>query len=652
MIPTMLTFKRLVLAVLCLALALPAAAQDRTLLWDEIAVTARLDATGKLHVRERQTIVFNGDWNGGERVFQPRSNQAIDLKRIARIGPDGREIPLVAGDIDAVDHYNSQGYTFRWRSRLPSDPPFDQTRITYVLDYTWSGILIQDGDIYRFDHNFGLPDIEYRIRHFVLDLELDPAWRPLAAVPSHLERRDLPPGVDVLVTADLRHAGSGSAAKPAPGLTIVPLLWRRAAFAATLLAMIVLYVQFRRGEARRGRFSRLAVPREWDEAWLRENVLDLRPEEVGALWDRTTGAPEVAAVLARMVAEGKLESWVKPGFKLFGIAFSPGVLHLRLKVQRFQLAGYELALVDKLFLSADETDTEKVRQHYKSTGFDPSAAIAKELESRLGRLGTVPPPSRRRTLILCLAAVALFVLEAVRHPLSTAILAGFMAFGLIFLWGGGGFAAYVWRNRTERLDLGSLWFLVPGLLACLWCAFLVFNREWLGSKTGPVPGLPGVLALALVPLAAWSSLLNTARSRESDEAIRKRRILGAGRRLLRRELKSAHPRLQDDWLPYLLAFGLGSEMDRWFRAFGGASRGGSTFTSTSTGGGSFGSSGSSGWSGGGGQFGGAGAMASWGVAAAGMASGVSAPGSSSSGGGSSGGGGGGGSSGGGGGGGW
>lgn len=632
--------------LLSLAAALPAAAQNRTLLWDDIAVTARLDATGTLHVRERQTIVFTGDWNGGERSFLQRVSQDLDLQRIARIGPDGREIPLVEGDTDAVDHYDWSGSTVRWRSRLPSDPLFDQTRITYVLDYTWSGILIQDGDLYRFDHNFGLPDVDYPIRRFVLDLELDPAWQPLAAVPAHLERQDLQPGSDVLVTADLRH--TGGAAAPDPGLSIVPLLWRRAAFAAALLAMLALYVLFRQEEARRGRFEPLPGPRDWDEAWLRENVLDLRPEEVGALWDRKTGAPEVAAVLARMVAEGKLESWVTPGFKLLGISFSSGVLHLRLKVQRFQLAGYELALVEKLFLDADETDTEKVRRHYKSTGFDPSKAIADGLESRLGqRLGAVPPPSRRRTQILWLAALALFALDAVWHPLSTAILAGIMAFGLIFLWVGGGMAAYAWRNRTERLDLGSLWFLVPGLLVYLWCAFLVFNREWLGWNTGLVPGLPGVLALALVPLAIWSSLLNNARSRESDEAIRKRRLLGAGRRLLRRELKSAHPRLQDEWLPYLLAFGLGGEMDRWFRAFGGASRSGAAFTGASSGGGSFGSSGSSGWSGGGGQFGGAGAMASWSVAAAGMASGVSAPSSSSSGGG-----GGGGSSGGGGGGGW
>ena len=631
-------------AALLLCLVLPSSAQERTLSWEEIAVDARLDERGTLHVRERQTIVFNGDWNGGERSFVNPLNQDLDLKRIARVGPDGREIPLVEGDTDAVDHWDWNGGTVRWRSRLPSDPPFDQTRITYVLDYTWSGILIQDGDRYRLNHDFGLPDVEWPIRRFVLDLEIDPAWQPLAGVPAHLEKRNLPPGSSVLNTSDLRYTGAGD---PEPGVSIVPLLWRRAIFAAALLAVAFLYVQFRQAEGRRGRFEPLPGPREWDEDWLRENVLDLLPEEVGALWDQKIGPPEVAAVLARMVAEGKLESSVTPGFTLFGISFSPGVLHLRLKVDRRELDGYEHKLVSKLFLGGDETDTSRIRKHYKSTGFNPAKEISEDLESGLGkRLGAEPPPSRRRTQYLLLAAAGLFVLEAAMRPLATVVLAAVLGFGLIWLWLPGGLAAHSWRKRTERLDLASLSFLVPGLLAVLWCAFFVFNREWLGWNTTSVPGLPGVLAYALVAVGVWSNLLNTARSRESDETIQRRRLLGTGRRLLRRELRSAYPRLHDEWLPYLLAFGLGGEVDRWFRAFGGAGRS-SGAGSFSSGSGGFGSSGGSGWSGGGGHFGGAGAMASWSVAATGLASGVSSPSS-----GGSGGGGGGGSSGGGGGGGW
>src|SRR5215211_3771552 len=100
-------FKRL-LPALFLLLALPAAGQDaaRTLFWKRIDVNAHLDARGTLHVRERQTFVFTGPWNGGERVFRVGLNQHLELEGIYRIGPDGREIPLVEGGLYQIDHYD------------------------------------------------------------------------------------------------------------------------------------------------------------------------------------------------------------------------------------------------------------------------------------------------------------------------------------------------------------------------------------------------------------------------------------------------------------------------------------------------------------------------------------------------------------------
>src|SRR5690348_13714198 len=96
--------------VLFLLLALPAAGQERTLSWQRIDVQAHLDARGTLHVRERQTFVFTGPWNGGERAFRVGVNQSLELEGIYRVGPDGREIPLVEGGLDQVDHYE-------WTSR-------------------------------------------------------------------------------------------------------------------------------------------------------------------------------------------------------------------------------------------------------------------------------------------------------------------------------------------------------------------------------------------------------------------------------------------------------------------------------------------------------------------------------------------------------
>ena len=58
-----------------------------------------------------------------------------------------------------------------------------------------------------------------------------------------------------------------------------------------------------------GRFAPL--PDVGGEAWLKEHVFRWPPELVGAAWDGSTAAPEVAGLLARLVQEGKLASRVE-----------------------------------------------------------------------------------------------------------------------------------------------------------------------------------------------------------------------------------------------------------------------------------------------------------------------------------------------------
>jgi uncharacterized membrane protein YgcG len=182
-------------------------------------------------------------------------------------------------------------------------------------------------------------------------------------------------------------------------------------------------------------------------------------------------------------------------------------------------------------------------------------------------------------------------------------------------------------------------FLVVGFIALL-ASFLL-----LGAMR------PSWLAVASIPVYLYGIcrfLLRIAGSREKPEAMVLRRDLTSARDFFATELNRQQPRLQDAWVPYLIALGLGSDMDRWFRAFGNGSTAIPATMSSGGGsaGGSFGGRGQ-GWSGSGGAFGGAGATGSW-AAMSSMASGVPSPSSSGSGGG----GGGGSSSGGGGGGGW
>ncbi len=123
-------------------------AQARTLNWPLVSVTAHLDADGGLEVSEQQVMQFSGSWNGGERVFNLRFGQKIDLDGLYRVdSATGSEQPMRAGDLSEVDEYDwANSTTLRWRSRKTSDPPFNRTTITHVLKYAYSNILIPQDD--------------------------------------------------------------------------------------------------------------------------------------------------------------------------------------------------------------------------------------------------------------------------------------------------------------------------------------------------------------------------------------------------------------------------------------------------------------------------------------------------------------------------
>lgn len=634
-------------AVVVLSLAAPAA-EGRELHWRELAVTARLDADGRLHVSERHEMVFTGDWNGGERTFDVRTGQHLDLHRVARITPAGETIELAEGDLDHVDRYDWVEGSLRWRSRRPEDPEFDRTPLTYLLDYTLSGILVptEDPAVWTLHHDFAFADRVGDIERLVVDVELDPVWEPPPTWRGHHEARDLPPGESWVAGWPLRYTAAGvPAAVPRP----TPFGYRVAAAATAGAAILFFLVTLFRREAKLGRLTRPDdLPADPDRAWLDQHLLSMPAEQVGALWDRKVETAEVAALLARLVAEGKLESEVEPKRRWWGSE----VLRLRLKAPRDRFDGYERSLIDKLFFDArTETDTEAVREHYSSQGFDPVGLIRGGIESAIKKRvrGDWPAPKNRRTLLLLAACVLAFVLEAITGNAPAAALFGFALIFALAPWGIGAAAAASWRDRVERVIPGAFWWLLFGALPTVGVVSLLFLDEIFDpGHLALYPGVFGVIGLLLVPVMVFSSLTQHAAGRESPAAIRRRQEIAHARRHLARQLRRERPDLDDRWLPHLIALGLGPDVTRWGKRWSVAAAGsGGGISSLGSSGGSF-SGGGSGWSGGGGAFGGAGASAAWATAAAGMASSVSSPSS----GGGGGGGGGGGSSGGGGGGGW
>lgn len=166
-----------VIAVLWLAL--PWSLQARSLHWQQLEVEARLDSDGQLHMVERHTMVFDGEHNGGERVFDYRPGATLELEGIRRFDPTkGKYRALRAGDLSEVDHFALEGNRLRWRSRLPSDPPFDRQTLIYEIEYRFSGIVvaIEKGG-YLLEHDFLIRDRPGSIEQIALDIRIDPPWR-------------------------------------------------------------------------------------------------------------------------------------------------------------------------------------------------------------------------------------------------------------------------------------------------------------------------------------------------------------------------------------------------------------------------------------------------------------------------------------------
>ena len=604
-------------------------------------VDARLAEDGTLRIVETQTMVFTGDWNGGERRFDIRPRQRLTFEGMRRIDSTGQAHAMREGGEDlAVDEYRfADRSTLRWRSRNPSDPPFRSTPITYELTYVLSNALVKQGDTWLLEHDFAFAQRPGIIENLHVRLsEFDPAWQSMNPARSW-EVHDLPPGEGYVLQIPLRYAGAGEPAV-AGAEPVERVLLAVVAFLLLLSFGRRLYVH----EKQQGRLDPLPPPESIDEKWLKENVFKHLPEVVGAAWDNDTNAAEVTAIMARLVADGRLRSEVKPG----GFFAGP-VLHLELLVDRDRFVDYERRLIDSLFESgARETDTERIRERYRKSGFDPASKIQKPLKDLVKKLVPAGNPSKPPSLPSFLAfvgAIALMVIAVMLEPADApvVVIAGAVLVVTYFFALGG---AALWRNRVHDVTGSAAWFLLPLGISILAVAVLLAT----GGMQASMLALTGA---TLLMLALANSVFNQARSRENAERIAFRRRLATARAYFVSELSRDTPRLKDEWFPYLIAFGLAKHMDKWFAAFGGDVSNYPANTSFSSGGHSSGRSGSDGgWTGfgGGAGFAGGGSSGSWVAAASSISAGVSAPSSSS--GGSSGGGGGGGSSGGGGGGGW
>lgn len=607
----------------------------RDLYWEDMRVDARLNADGSLHVIERQHYVFNGAWNGGERVFDLGWNEGLKILRISRIDMDtGEPNDLVAGPLDKVDQYNIiNDTTLRWRSRLPEEAPFNNQHLIYEIEYLYTGIVKYRDGIYKLKHNFAFSKRPGDFNNYHLRLDIDPAWKILnEPLKSSVEAKGLAPGSEVIVQADMAYRKKTT---PQFVKIPVPMFWRLLMILSLVLFVLIYLANWIYKETKVGRFERMKSVSSIDDAWLEEFVFSELPEQVGSLWDLDVGEAEVSAMLARMTLEGKLKSNIETrGFWIF----KSSVLHLELLVDRSELTRNELVVIKGLFPDGDVTSTDVINEHYRNRGFDPASRLRSRLKSyRQKNKSAVKNRMLSNSGMLYLFAVACAIGGVQAGSINDVIIVIPALLIAILSWVFFMIKTYELRFEIQKPRRALFWMVFRYLILAALVSYFIISGL----------GQPSVwyIAMSLLIMAGlFAYLMDSTRSTSSSKEIALRKRLCSARRYFQHELKQPQPRLQDAWFPYLIAFGLDHSISKWFHRFGKTEFTGNPVLNSSSS--SVGSV-DSGWTGGGGSFGGAGATGDWTAAASSMSSGFSAPSSSSSGGSSSGGG-----SGGGGGGGW
>ncbi|HVR37663.1 MAG TPA: DUF2207 domain-containing protein, partial [Thermoanaerobaculia bacterium] len=549
----MLTRRLLLLAVFLFATTTLSANELR---WRSLDVKANIDEDGTLHASERHVMIFDGDWNGGQRSISVRAGQRLIFARVARVASKKREVELkrVPGAPEAIDEYAlfNNGTTIRWRARLAEDPPFHDKRLTYVIEYTQTKVLAKSTGPLRLDHDFAFAERPGPIEHYSLILELPPS---LKQEPIRIAKDNIAPGQGVVVKEAYWPAKSSVAATPpapvpAPKLakpkkdpthTTNPITSGGAQMIVVGLIVVALLFVFRFffGEHAIGRFANVSA----DQLATNE-LLKIDAEVVGVAWDDKVGSDEVAAILARMTAEGKIES-----------STERGDLILKLKVPYESLRGYEADLTRALFLGNNETSTAAVRNHYELTGFDPARAISHNLRSALNGLPQWEDKPRSEWFVFWVLLVLTIGL-AIAGGRQADVDAG-MVIILLTLSVFGGVLTLLFTLGAKKA-LTGLWarfifgLVVP--LVSVWISAVIILH-------GPEIRIHHLSALTIASAALTLVVFATERMKtdQSREKVAFRKQLAATRAWLADATRGLAAPAPDAWIPYLYALDLTQE---------------------------------------------------------------------------------------------
>lgn len=606
----------------------PQLVQARTIEWEKIVVSAKLDKDGGLSIQEDQTMIFNGDWNGGERFFRVEPGQYFELTNLLRFNEQKMQfVPLEYGRIDLVDHYSYGNKILRWRSRLQSDPVFNNKKIRYRIDSYYSKIIQPEGDHFLLNHDFAFPDRSGDIFSLEINLEVDPSWG--AETKKQFRFSDLRPGQSAIVRAELRpHHQKFAINKERTPTHIFDLSW--ISLILVVLASLFFYKTYKKFELKSGRLLAAPDPGVVNEDWLVNNIFSFSPEQISGLWFDEVNEYAVGALLNNLCNKKKLE--LKQLEK--ETIISRANYRFKLLVPIEKLSNCEKLLLAKIFFdSRFEITTEELRDHIQnnpSEAFGPisliSNPIEKELENhpQLG-LEEFEQGSLLRTFTFISFAFIFIMIGLITENyniLNLSVECAIIVVTFLIAQTYTQFVQKTIRNLKHHMPWIYLCSILPSLVAYLYAKLFTNGFEIWTS-----------LGLSFLGVAISSSIYNLCKTKNVPSRIKKRIEVDSAKMYFEQELSKERPNIKDEWASYLMALGLTSQMDSWQSSF--RSSHDSQSYSTNSG------IGSNTWTGGGGAFSGAGASDSWTSCFSSISASVSTS-SSPSGGSSSGGGGGGG----------
>jgi hypothetical protein len=562
---------RILLLLLPLAFAAGAFA-DPEPRWKSIVVRFTLTHDGSVRVSEQLIMDVGPGIDVVERRYWNDAKQHVTVQKLLRVEDDGRQV--------AVPFETPQAGAVRWKVTPGESQTFLlESTVEGVVNPAWSiprGRLSHDArgiddprdrlrelipiwrEALQKPRTRCLLDVEYEMppptedgMSIQLQLYWDDGWTPVHPIaPDTIARKtehDTFNSTRWRVTHLFDYVGSvGTPVDFRPNLQLMGAI-----VGFPILALLIWIAFFLRELLRRGG----AAGGDVDERVLNETLFNEAPEVIAARWSGEAQRPRIEPFLRRLEKLGKVSVAVEPARD----GDDDEVVSVRLLVPREQLGSYERMGIDLLMPNRWEVssgDLRKARGDRDDDALHPADALFFALLAIVSQGGAkrgAPWYSKVTSFALFVFGGYLLLGDTVKyHREPILFFVGLVVASALSSMFPDSLARSLIRDRLAW----TLLLFIPLLLAT--AAIVILHLVL------PMPaGAEASAGLTLMLLGVYKATVAASATHEPRAARRRRAELLRVRNWLRAELRNPHPRLRDDWLPWLLALGLHRDVERW-----------------------------------------------------------------------------------------